>query len=520
MKPEASTETSAKDIGLGSSSSSSGVSVAFSDRVRLYLKVTTLINLFFASMAGLIFLAGLTPDEMHATTRMAVMWSVTAINGMAWFAIARSRHSVRSAMITQGVATLVLSAAYSYVVTQLSETPQMGDGVLALLLVTIVLVLRSSLIPSPTEATALVGVLCVSCSVALASHVQDQAVVFTIWLGVMGTVVVAVTTVTSYTIYGLQRRMQAARRLGQYQLDHLVGQGGMGEVYLAKHSLLQRPTAIKLLRDATSVSARDRFRQEVQTASGLTHPNTVEIYDYGRTPEGVFYFAMEFVEGASLEDTVAATGAMPPARVVRLLEQAAGSLSEAHGRGLVHRDVKPSNLMLCERGGNFDTLKVLDFGLVRDLRNAEREEAAVLTGTPLYLAPEAILDEDGFVPESDVYALGATGHYLLTGQPPFSSGNLVEVLSDHLATPPPQLECEDTELAKLIARCLSKEPTERPSDAAEVLVALEGCASHGQWKLDDARIWWAEHREVVDATRVEQSPSSGSSTRRSSTRSR
>ncbi|MEM9073595.1 MAG: protein kinase [Myxococcota bacterium] len=495
-------------MGLAPENSTSGTSVAFSDRVRLYLKVTTLINVAFAIIALTVRIFGLDPDPEGAPLRLALIWGVTAINGLAWFVIARSRSSVRAALFTEAIATLALGYAYSSIILILGAQVERAESIVAILLVTIILVLRSSLVPSPVLATVVIGGLSIAIPGVMVRYaLPDLAFVYRLWMWVLGGVVVAVTSVTSATIYGLQRRMQAARRLGQYQLDHRVGQGGMGEVYLATHSLLQRPTAIKLLRDVTSAAARDRFRQEVQTASGLTHPNTVEIYDYGRTPDGVFYFAMEYVEGASLEEAVRATGAMPSARVVRVLEQAAGSLGEAHRRGLVHRDIKPSNLMLCERGGDFDTLKVLDFGLVRNLADAELESGG-LTGTPLYLAPEAILDPNGFVPESDVYALGATAYFLLTGRPPFAEGDLIDVLSDHLAREVVPPETDDPVLAELVVRCLAKDPAARPSDASDLLHALENCEGFGRWRLDDARAWWAEHREVVQAVRGEASADS------------
>ena len=325
---------------------------------------------------------------------------------------------------------------------------------------------------------------------------------FFVWMVVLALVVVAVTMVTSRTVYGLERRMIAEKQLGQYQLQKLVGRGAMGEVYLAKHALLRRPAAVKLLRDASAASARERFRQEVQTASGLSHPNTIEIYDYGRTPDGIFYFAMEYVEGATLEDIITATGPMPPGRVIHLLRQAAGSLREAHQRGLVHRDLKPSNLMLCERGGVFDTVKVLDFGLVRDLGESNEEESSGLLGTPMYLAPEAILDSGGFVQQSDVYAFGATAYFLLTARPPFTSGSLVEILSDHLATEPIAPDCKDKVLVDLVMQCLRKNPDERPADAVALVAALDACASNGLWEAREADIWWAEHREVITARKA------------------
>lgn len=480
-----------------------GSSAAFSDRVRLYLKVTTLINVSFALVSTTLVVSGLAPNNTDDQgARTLIIWSVTALNAMAWFAIARSRHSERTALVTEVVATLALACAYAGLLFTQTQELERADQVAALLLVTIILVLRASLVPSPTVATAVVGTLVVL-FVAVYSHIIAPHIqaVYHFWNGVLGAVVVAVTTVTSQTIYGLHERMQAAKRLGQYKLDRRVGQGSMGEVYLATHSLLQRQTAVKLLRDVTSSVARDRFRQEVQTASALSHPNTVEIYDYGRTPDGIFYFAMEYVEGASLEELVAAAGPVPTARAAHFLAQAAGSLAEAHARGLVHRDIKPSNLMVCERGGDFDTLKVLDFGLVRDLGDAEQGRESELSGTPLYLAPEAILDGQGYVPESDVYALSATGYFLLTGAPPFIGASLAEVLSDHLATKPSRPEVDDEALVELILRGLSKEPSQRPQDAAEFLVQLKQCASLGAWSSENARIWWAEHREQVEVAR-------------------
>lgn len=501
--------------------SMSGVSTAFSDRVRLFLKVLTIINTVFSTVGHILYALGMdpTPDEL-AAQRIWITWITTAANALMWFAIARSKHSVRTALLTEAIATLGLAFVYSYLLVALNPAPRSGDAVASVLLTTILLVLRSSLVPSPVFATIMAGLLSMSATLGVVFTHTDELLVFQIWQSVMAAVIVAVTTVTTYTIYGLQRRVQVAKQLGQYQLERRIGQGGMGEVFLANHSLLQRPTAIKLLRDVRSSSARARFRQEVQTASGLTHPNTVEIYDYGRTADGVFYFAMEYVEGASLENAVLSTGAMPPSRVTRILTQAAGSLAEAHGRGLVHRDIKPSNLMLCDRGGDFDTLKVLDFGLVRDLSDDETASTSGLTGTPLYMAPEAILDPDGFMPESDVYALGATAYFLLTGEPPFASGSLVEVLADHLATEPPRPESSDEELAALVVRCLSKDPADRPADGAALLAALEACPCHGEWTREDARVWWEEHREQVDAAQNAEGDSFASArvlARRSST---
>ncbi|MFT5355549.1 MAG: hypothetical protein ACI9KE_002768 [Polyangiales bacterium] len=489
------------EIDLGNESTSRDT--AFSDRVRLFLKVMFFINLFFAVAAALTTASGLGRElQADDPVQLIINFVVTALNGMAWFAIARSRHSLLTAILTQALFTIMIVGAYSYLLLQPGADLGRHSALFVLLIVTIVLVLRATIVPAPTIAATVIGT--ISMTIALVNSVlalPDEPLAFHIWLGLVAVVVIAVTTVASHTIFGLHRQVRLVRNLGQYRVDKRIGHGGMGEVFLATHSLLQRPTALKLLRNADSASARERFRDEVQTASGLTHPNTVEIYDYGRTPEGVFYFAMEYVEGATLNQVVDASGPMLAARVVHLLMQAAGSLSEAHGRGLVHRDIKPSNLMLCERGGMFDTLKVLDFGLVHDVASLAVGDAGSLTGTPLYLAPEAILESHGFVPESDVYALGATAYFLLTGAPPFPGHDLTEVLSDHLATVPAEPPSDDPELARLVMSCLAKDPAERPADAGMMLDALRECSSYDAWSPEDARVWWSEHRYVVEATR-------------------
>jgi serine/threonine-protein kinase len=484
------------------------------DRVRLYFKVTFLINVFFFLVRVCVGVAGLIPEETRNEER-SLLWivTVTAGTGLVWFMLTRSRPPWKVAIGLETVGTLVLTAHYSRMIFSVAPGVNQGQQFVALMLGTVVLVLRSALIPSPTGATAVLGCAVVA-GVVVRAVVQmpDLTAMALVWLGALGAVVVAVTTLTSSTIYGLQRQMVAAKRLGQYQLERKLGEGGMGQVFLARHSMLQRKTAVKLLTQNTSEVARARFRREVQTASGLSHPNTIEIYDYGRTPEGAFYFAMEYVEGATLEAVVRATGPMPANRVLHLLKQAAGSLGEAHARGLIHRDIKPQNLMLCERGGEHDTVKVLDFGLVRELATAvEQATDDQLSGTPLYLAPEAILAADGFITESDVYALAAVGYFLLAGRPPFS-GSLLDVLADHLHREPAPLPSSEEvpELAGLLLRCLSKDPTKRPHTASALRAELELCETARRWSHQDAAVWWAEHRDVVAHRVSEQEATLGS----------
>jgi serine/threonine-protein kinase len=310
---------------------------------------------------------------------------------------------------------------------------------------------------------------------------------------------VAMATIASRVIYGLRQEIRKALQLGQYTLEEKLGEGGMGTVYRARHAMLRRPTAVKLLPpEKVGESSLERFEREVQLTAALSHPNTVAIFDYGRTPDGIFYYAMEYLDGVDLESLVLAHGPQPPARVVHVLRQVCGSLSEAHEAGLVHRDIKPANVILCERGGAPDVAKVVDFGLVKDLEDAHAiTRTDAITGTPLYLAPEAVRGEevDG---RGDLYALGALGYFLLAGRNVFEGKTLVEICGHHLhATPappsqplgrplPPQLEA-------VILSCLEKDPERRPASARELATRLAECDDVAEWTEDEARAWWAEH---------------------------
>ena len=304
---------------------------------------------------------------------------------------------------------------------------------------------------------------------------------------------VAFSTVASSIIYGLRREVRDARQLGHYTLVRRLGSGGMGVVWLATHARLRRLTAVKLIRpDRAGESAIERFEREVQATSQLTHPNTVQVYDFGRTADGVFYYAMEYLDGIDLEALLAFDGPQPPARVVYLLKQACGALDEAHRRGLLHRDVKPANLVLCRGRGEHDTLKVLDFGLVASA--AERLEGQALTGTPLYLAPETITSPERVDARSDVYALGAVAWALLTGRPPFAANTLVELCAQHVHGRLAPLPGVPETLSRLILRCLSKDPTDRFQSAQALRTALEDCGV-APWTEQDAQRWWDERSE-------------------------
>ncbi len=307
----------------------------------------------------------------------------------------------------------------------------------------------------------------------------------------------------------LRSRVDEVLQLGRYRIEKKVGAGGMGTVYLARHALLRRPTALKVLcRGAADREAVARFEREVQVTSGLTHPNTIEIYDFGYSPDGVFYYAMEYLDGITLGDCVEDAGAQPEARVVYIMKQVCGSLAEAHNQGLIHRDLKPSNVMLCERGGLYDFVKVLDFGLVRSEQQAQDvalTDISSLTGTPLYLPPETVQAPETIDVRADLYQLGAIAYFLLTGQHVFSGDSVYEVVAQHVgATPQPPSavigKIVSPELEKLILRCLEKDREQRLANAGQLLAAFENASFAGRWDQTDAREWWTmwrgQHPEV------------------------
>jgi eukaryotic-like serine/threonine-protein kinase len=338
----------------------------------------------------------------------------------------------------------------------------------------------------------------------------DSATIAGRWTVVAGIWWIAgllITTATSKVIYGLRQEVRDARRLGQYTLTEKLGQGGMGVVYRATHAMLRRPSAIKLLLpDKLGPESAARFEREVQLTARLTHPNTIRVFDYGRTPEGVFYYVMEYLEGASLDEVIEQTGPMPPGRVIQLLDQVAGALSEAHGIGLIHRDIKPANIFLTEQGGVPDVAKVLDFGLVKQVDQAEvagtsgapltRDNA--ITGTPQYMSPESLTSPESLSASTDLYSLGAVGYFLLTGQHVFTGQTLIEVCGQHLHTQPEPPSKRlgaalPADLERLVLACLEKAPERRPESARALQVALRTCEAAHAWSEDDARKWLETH---------------------------
>jgi serine/threonine-protein kinase len=322
------------------------------------------------------------------------------------------------------------------------------------------------------------------------------------WMGL----VAAISVYASHRIEILHQAATAARRLGQYQLKRRLGSGGMGEVYLAEHVLLRRPCALKLIRPerAGDPEYLRRFEREVQATAALTHPNTVQVFDYGHAEDGTFYFAMEYLPGLTLQELVHRYGPVPAERAVYLLRQVCGALKEAHAVGLIHRDVKPGNVVVCERGGLADVVKLLDFGLVRRIDAEEGITVdSVVTGTPAYMSPEQAAGGEDLDARSDIYAVGSLAYFLLTGRPPFVDRTVVRVLAAHLyeAPEPPSRHRPEVppDLENVVLRCLAKSPSDRFPDVASLDTALARCASPDRWTTADAAVWWRSHTGAGDA---------------------
>jgi serine/threonine-protein kinase len=314
----------------------------------------------------------------------------------------------------------------------------------------------------------------------------------------------------SRIVYRLTRDLSEAKRMGNYRLVEKIGEGGMGEVWKARHALLARPAAIKLIR--TEVLGRDaqvartalkRFEREVQLSTQLKNPHTITIYDYGQTPEGEFFYVMELLEGIDLESFVKQYGPAPAPRAMHWLHQACASLAEAHERGLIHRDVKPANLYTCRYGLQTDFLKVLDFGLVKS-ENVSDPGATRMTleqgatGTPAYMPPEIALGKEADE-RSDVYALGCVAYWLVTGRTVFDGSTPMEVVIQHAREEPvrPSLRTElevPDDFEAIILQCLRKDRADRPATAGQLARELAACTDFGAWTDESSRRWWDVHR--------------------------
>jgi eukaryotic-like serine/threonine-protein kinase len=324
-----------------------------------------------------------------------------------------------------------------------------------------------------------------------------------LWMGIGA----AVSTYGTHRFGRLRREAFEAKRFGVYTLRERLGSGGMGDVYVAEHQLLKRRCAIKLIKaeKAGDPNTIARFESEVQSAARLTHPNTIEIYDYGVTRDGTFYYVMEYLPGLNLQEIVERYGPLPPERVVHLLTQVCSALGEAHAAGLIHRDIKPGNIFAAERGGLYDFAKLLDFGLVKSLKpDADAihlTQQGSVVGSPLFAAPEAAVDGEP-TSQSDIYSIGATAYYLLTGRAVFPGDNALKVLFAHAQEQPQPLSIHlpdvPRDLEAVIMKCLAKKPEDRFATVGDLEHALETCRLPREWTQANAKDWWSstpeEHR--------------------------
>jgi serine/threonine-protein kinase len=495
--------------------------------VALFWKVIFFIILL---SSGLGVVGAVAKPGLH----LALTLASTANAGIFWLLTRRGERSIRFARFSEAggllINALINALLGRYLLADFAgdhalvsaEAVVVADGYVSMMQLAgmaMMLAVRAALIPStPLRTVVITGVFGVPMLVAttllvpmgdsgLAVRASDSiaypflpATIAMLW----GFAVITCAVITR-VIYGLRAQVREARRLGQYVLEEKLGEGGMGEVYRARHGMMRRPSAIKLLRAdrAGEVNLR-RFEREVQLTSRLTHPNTITIYDYGRSTDGVFYYAMELLQGATLEKIVSLDGPQEAGRVVRILSMACGALSEAHSIGLIHRDIKPANIMLCKQGGECDVVKLLDFGLVKELEvddDVKLTAASTITGTPQYMAPESIRSPNAVDARTDIYALGAVAYYLLAGVDVFVGKTVVEVISQHLYEIPDPLASRrsdiPTELAAVVLACLSKDPDLRPQSAAELRETIEAC-NVTPWKSERAHAWWREYRAALE----------------------
>jgi serine/threonine-protein kinase len=341
---------------------------------------------------------------------------------------------------------------------------------------------------------------------------------FFFWIVLPYLLVTIMAYVGARVVYSLGRAVTAARELGSYRLEERLGEGGMGEVWRAKHHLLARPAAIKVIRTKPGPGAYGqddairRFEREAQVTARLSSPHTVQLFDFGVADDGRFYYVMELLNGIDLDKLVHGYGPVPAERAIYLLRQVCHSLAEAESCGLVHRDIKPANLFVCRYGGEHDFVKVLDFGIAKAVPDMMETGAAVFTrgdilqGTPAYIAPEQVLNGAQVDSRADIYATGCVAYFLLTGKPVFTGDSPMAVVVHHAHTAPtPPSHCSELPipdgLDRLILECLAKSPADRPQSARELSQRLGAIHVAAPWSEDRARQWWETHQPNPERAR-------------------
>jgi eukaryotic-like serine/threonine-protein kinase len=442
--------------------------------------------------------------------------------GLLWLLASRAPVSRQSLGALDAI-SIVVGGSFLSLMT-LQDEGQILQTLLALMVTVMV---RAILVPSGASRTMVLSALAFvpTVIVCITRHHPTQLLpgftpgfqklhmtLNTVLWSVLGT---TLATIVSRVIYGLRQQVAEANELGQYILEERIGGGGMGEVWRARHRLLIRPAAIKLIRpQALGALGGDsellmrRFEREARATAALKSPHTVQLYDFGATEDGRLYYVMELLDGLDLDTLVRHYGPLPAERVIHILRQVCSSLQDAHGNGLVHRDIKPANVVVSRAGTTFDFAKVLDFGLVKldTTRRAEDDAVARLStegstsGTPAFMAPEVVLGDAVTDHRVDLYALGCVAYWLLTGKMVFE-GSAMQVMVHHAHTPPqpPSLRVEwpiPALLEDLIMACLEKDPTRRPPSAEVVSTRLNAVPLSSDWTVERAEDWWATHRPL------------------------
>jgi serine/threonine-protein kinase len=486
------------------------------ERAFLQERVTMLFKTMFWSLAALVgFLAIVyAVDPANAPAARTTVYAIAAVGLGAMAIIWRGillRRDVTIATLHRLDFVYSLGLGASFGASAFLQHDLRASAYLSVLYTTFTVFARALIMPSSGKRTAVASMLTFTpmtiAAVLLAVYYDEDlpGPPFVVGYLVFAGVAVVMSAYGSEIIYGLRRKANDAEQLGEYKLGRKIGQGGMGTVYLAHHVLLRRETAVKIVPpERVGADALERFEREVQHMSQLTHPNTVAVYDYGSSPDGVFYYAMEYLGGGiDLENLVRKHGPQPSGRVAAILAQACGALYEAHTQGIVHRDIKPANMILCERGGMPDVVKVVDYGLVKDFTADTGASTQVVLGTPDYIAPEAFTDPANLSPAVDLYAIGCVGYYLLTGKRLFTGKTAMDICIQHVTkapTPPSQVAALhiDPALEAIILRCLSKDPAARPASAADLRRDLRALEMN-DWSDAEARGWWQRYRETSQA---------------------
>ena len=489
------------------------------------LRVLALLYAFVFFMAG-IFPALLLPVDRARFLGSALLWAPGVIGivvALIVAAVIRRGDIPLPTVMNAGLAFEVVSsyaiAAAEFGDPQLLETHR---GFLGLSWVAIWVVLFTVVVPTSPRRALLASLASVSAvpvviGLMMASGVTSlrlSPAEFFFGLVFPYLLVVCMAYVGARVVYNLGTEVKRARELGSYTLEEKLGEGGMGEVWRARHRMLARPAAIKLIRPSVAADGRvgvsdeaiRRFEREAQVIARLRSPHTVELFDFGMADDGGFYYVMELLDGLDADALLRRFGPIPPERAVCLLRQLCHSLSEAHSCGLVHRDIKPANIYLCRYGEEYDFVKVLDFGIVRAIQQAADTSAIAtgdnaLQGTPAFISPEQALgaDVDG---RADIYATGCLAYWLLTGQLVFTANSAIGMLVQHAETPPtpPSVRTEQPiprALDDLVLSCLAKDPAHRPQSARELSLRLAELDGASAWTQDRAREWWSTHQPAL-----------------------